>query len=101
MPRKSGGTVDDVAWSLRSEVPSTESSPRAERSVRLHAPTEPKAGLSFPEFYRQCAPGLVAFVQWLGAGIHEADDVAQETMARAYRSWESIEHPRTWIRTVA
>jgi RNA polymerase sigma-70 factor (ECF subfamily) len=46
-------------------------------------------------------PDLVAFMMWLGADVHEAENVAQEAMLRAYKGWETIEHPRAWVRTVA
>lgn len=57
--------------------------------------------LSFPDFYRLHVPGLVAFVMWLGAGAEDAADIAQETMIKAYKRWQGIEHPRAWARTVA
>lgn len=55
----------------------------------------------FAAFYREQMPGLVAFVVQLGAGVHDAENVAQETMLRAWKGWETIEYPRKWIRVVA
>ncbi len=35
-----------------------------------------------------------------GANLQDAQNIAQETMTRAYSRWETIDHPKTWIRTV-
>ncbi|MEV6527622.1 sigma-70 family RNA polymerase sigma factor [Longispora sp. NPDC051575] len=56
---------------------------------------------AFSSYYRSFAPTLVAFLIWQGARLHDAAELAQETMIEAYRSWESIEHPRSWARRVA
>jgi RNA polymerase sigma factor (sigma-70 family) len=94
--------VDDPVGSLR---PGTATPARSrvepERSPQPPVATTPDTRLSFPDFYRKHTPSLVAFVMWLGARAEEAADVAQETMTRAYKDWEEIEHPRAWVRTVA
>lgn len=56
---------------------------------------------AFSDFYRAFVPTLIAFLRWQGARLPDAADIAQETMAKAYRSWERIEHPESWVRTVA
>jgi len=97
--------VDDAVGSLRpGSAPAGSCAEPERRPLRPAVPAAPEAaeaGLSFPEFYRQHFPGLVAFVMWLGAGAAEAADVAQEAMTRACRRWEEIVHPGAWVRTVA
>ena len=44
---------------------------------------------------------LVNFLLWMGAGLADATDIAQETMIEAYRNWPSIQQPRAWTRRVA
>jgi RNA polymerase sigma factor (sigma-70 family) len=46
-------------------------------------------------------PNLMAFVMQLGAGVHDAENIAQETMLRAWKGWKTIEYPRKWTRVVA
>ncbi|MFG2807820.1 tetratricopeptide repeat protein, partial [Streptomyces massasporeus] len=55
----------------------------------------------FSHFYRQSIRGLVGFLMWQGASLEVAADISQDTMASLYRSWATIEHPRTWVRRMA
>jgi RNA polymerase sigma factor (sigma-70 family) len=57
--------------------------------------------LEFTLFYSDQMPRLVTFLIVQGARPAVAAEVAQETMAEAYRSWENIDRPGAWIRTVA
>lgn len=57
--------------------------------------------MSFPEFYKEQFPRLMAFLTWLGARSEEAADVTQETMIRAYQGWRKIKYPHSWVRVVA
>jgi RNA polymerase sigma-70 factor (ECF subfamily) len=55
----------------------------------------------FSDFYRATLRPLVQFLINQGSSIHLAADIAQETMARAYRRWTEIDHPRAWVHKVA
>lgn len=93
--------MDEAARSLRPETAPAGSLVEPERFHQRAPLSGLEARLPFPDFYRSHTPGLVAFLMWLGAGAEEAADVAQETMARAWRNWAEIRHPRAWVRTVA
>ena len=56
----------------------------------------------FSLFYKDQLLRLVAFLM-VGHGVRRDDayDIAQATMVDAYRSWDSIDHPRAWVRGVA
>lgn len=56
---------------------------------------------AFSAFYREFLPTLVAFLMWQGAALVDATDIAHETMTRAYRDWDRIDHHEAWARTVA
>lgn len=56
---------------------------------------------AFATFYRAQTPSLVRFLVWMGARLPDAADLAQDTMIDAFNSWQTIEHPRAWIRRVA
>ncbi|MEV0027843.1 sigma-70 family RNA polymerase sigma factor [Nocardia sp. NPDC050793] len=56
---------------------------------------------AFRAFYRDFTPKLVAFLIQHGARTVDAADIVQETMMLAWRNWSTIEHPKTWTRTVA
>ncbi|MGC0416025.1 RNA polymerase sigma factor [Embleya sp. AB8] len=60
-----------------------------------------KTDAAFSEFYRDHIRPLTAFLMRQGASTALAADLAQEAMAKAYRSWNEIHDPRAWIRTVA
>jgi RNA polymerase sigma factor (sigma-70 family) len=67
-----------------------------------HHPDPPPADVdAFSVFYRAEVRPLVNFLLWMGAGLADATDIAQETMIEAYRNWPSIRQPRAWIRCVA
>lgn len=55
----------------------------------------------FAAFYRSSMPRLVGFLVIQGAPLQDAADVAQETMAQAYRRWAQVSHPQAWTRRVA
>ncbi|MFV2018936.1 RNA polymerase sigma factor, partial [Micromonospora sp. LOL_023] len=63
--------------------------------------TPPVDVAAYSAFYRAEIKALVNFLLWMGAGLADATDIAQETMIEAYQSWPSIRHPRAWIRRVA
>ena len=56
---------------------------------------------AFSDFYRGFITKLVGFLMWQGARLHDAADIAQQTMALAYQSWETIRRPEAWAHTVA
>jgi len=60
-----------------------------------------QAASAFSAFYQEFVPTLVAFLLWQGARLHDAADIAQDTMDQAYQHWERIENPHAWVRTVA
>ena len=90
--------MDEIAASQQPEPPWPGDQQDEER---VPGAGDPDLSLGFATFYRLFMPGLMAFVMWLGADVHEAEDVAQEAMLRAYRGWETIEYPKAWVRTVA
>ncbi|MFC0436735.1 RNA polymerase sigma factor [Kutzneria buriramensis] len=55
----------------------------------------------FAGFYRATTKPLAAFLLKLGATLPEAADIAQDTMAKAFQQWHSIEHPKAWAHRVA
>lgn len=55
----------------------------------------------FEPFYRQTTTPLIAFLIGQGATLHEAADVAQDTMAKAFQHWYDIDHPKAWVYRVA
>jgi RNA polymerase sigma factor (sigma-70 family) len=63
--------------------------------------TPPVDVAAYSAFYRAEVKALVNFLLWMGAGLADATDIAQETMIEAYQSWPSIRHPRAWTRRVA
>lgn len=56
---------------------------------------------AFSAFYRAEIKGLVNFLIWMGAGVADAADIAQEAMIEAFQKWSSIQHPHAWTRRVA
>ncbi|WP_422733884.1 RNA polymerase sigma factor [Micromonospora sp. WMMD558] len=69
--------------------------------ARQRPDTPPLDVAAFSAFYRTEVKPLVNFLLWMGAGLADAADIAQETMIEAYRNWSSIQHPRAWTRRVA
>lgn len=55
----------------------------------------------FSAFYRSTIRQLAAFLINQGAAVHVAADIAQDTMAKAYRCWTTLHKPRAWVHTVA
>ncbi|WP_345512151.1 RNA polymerase sigma factor [Phytohabitans houttuyneae] len=55
----------------------------------------------FDEFFRRALARLVLFLIKIGASREEAEDSAQEAMAKAYENWHAVEHPEAWVRVVA
>jgi len=55
----------------------------------------------FSDFYRHSIVPLIGFLVVLGARPADAADVAQETMLKAYQDWNTITHPKAWVRRVA
>jgi len=67
-----------------------------------HDPDAPLVNVAaYSAFYRAEVKALVNFLLWMGAGLADATDIAQETMIEAYQGWPSIRHPRAWTRRVA
>ena len=73
------------------------------------AARSPRDGLSADDFlcdlYAAHGPALLAYVQGLGAGYHDAEEVVQETMVRAWRNARLLDPAtgsiRGWLYTVA
>jgi RNA polymerase sigma factor (sigma-70 family) len=59
------------------------------------------AEAEFAAFYRAEMAAVVRHVMNQGAGEQEAADAAQTAFVQAYQAWETISHPRAWVRTVA
>lgn len=79
---------------------------RAAKNLTGHPPESVSAPdgaavAAFAAFYRAQTPALVRFLVWMGARLPDAADLAQDTMIEAFNNWQTIEHPRTWIRRVA
>lgn len=55
----------------------------------------------FASCYAKELSSLAWFVMSLGANVHEAADVAQSAFVEAFPNWDSIRHPRAWLRQVA
>jgi RNA polymerase sigma factor (sigma-70 family) len=70
-------------------------------SPQTAQPVQTTEDAAFSAFYRQFVPTLIAFLMWQGARLPEAADIAQDTMAEAYKSWSVIDHPQAWARKVA
>lgn len=55
----------------------------------------------FAAFYREAVTPLVAFLVVQGATLADAAEIAQDSMAKAYRDWARLEQPRAWVHRVA
>jgi RNA polymerase sigma-70 factor (ECF subfamily) len=58
----------------------------------------------FEDFYVSSRQRLVTFVYAISGDLSDAQDVAQETYARAWQRWSTVEtygDPEAWLRTVA
>jgi RNA polymerase sigma-70 factor (ECF subfamily) len=59
---------------------------------------------SFDDFYGATARRLVRYAYALTGNISDAQDIAQETFARAWQRWDSVrgmDSPEAWVRRVA
>jgi RNA polymerase sigma factor (sigma-70 family) len=59
------------------------------------------ADAEFAAFYRAEMAAVIRHVMNQGAGEQEAVDAAQTAFVQAYQVWETVSHPRAWVRTVA
>ena len=55
--------------------------------------------VEFAEFYMAEMPRLVAFIMRFGAGLSEANDIAQQAFVNAYPRWPTIRRPAAYLRT--
>jgi RNA polymerase sigma-70 factor (sigma-E family) len=58
---------------------------------------------SFDEFYRATWHRVITFLYASGGDLAEAQDIAQESYARAWQRWSTVsryDDPEAWIRTV-
>jgi RNA polymerase sigma-70 factor (ECF subfamily) len=58
----------------------------------------------FDEFYQANVAGLTRYAYGLTGDAGAAQDLAQDTFAKAWRHWSSVrdyERPQAWLRTVA
>ena len=78
-----------------SDAPANASPATAEAEIDLDL------NAAFQDFYRENTTPLVAFLILHGASLVDAADIAQDTMAAAYRRWQSIDYPRAWTYRVA
>jgi RNA polymerase sigma-70 factor (ECF subfamily) len=70
--------------------------------ARPDSAAEPRPqDVEFALFYERGFVPLVAFLTVQGAKPWVATDIAQEAMIEAYRKWDTIDSPRSWVRTVA
>lgn len=63
----------------------------SQANVRTVVPDQVAPRLEFEEFFRAEYPGLVRAFYVLTADRTEAEELAQEAMARAYERWERVE----------
>lgn len=65
--------------------------------------SEPETGLDFDVVFGEQYPKLVAIGVALTGSVEVANDLAQETMARAHRNWSLVsmaDAPNAWLRRV-
>lgn len=74
--------------------------PQSREGIHPQPPAEP-ADAAFSAFYRQFVPVLIGFLMWQGARLSDATELAQTTMAQAYKYWSTIREPEAWTRRVA
>lgn len=66
------------------------------------ASTTTVAGVTdFVEFFIAEQPRLMRYLLSQGADQHEADDAIQAAFEDAYKTWDSIRHPKAWLYKVA
>lgn len=86
---------------MKDREPPDDSDTVPPESFRSSAGSPRSSNDEFIAFYREDMPRLIGFLMYQGAPLDQASDIAQEAMARAFRLWESIEHPAAWVRRVA
>ena len=55
----------------------------------------------FVSFYEERFGKTIVMLTVLGASRADAEDAAQEAMLSAWRQWDTIQNPDSWVRTVA
>jgi RNA polymerase sigma-70 factor, ECF subfamily len=77
----------------------------APRRASRGAATEPTARTAgFDDFYYATVTGIIRQVYALTGDLADAQDIAQETFARAWQRWSSVsmcDSPEAWVRRVA
>jgi RNA polymerase sigma-70 factor (ECF subfamily) len=75
------------------------------RRAALPSAGEPTAAAAgFDDFYAGTVTGIIRQVYALTGDLAEAQDIAQETFARAWQRWSSVsrcDSPTAWARRVA
>ncbi len=63
------------------------------------SPSEPPLGdrQDFADFYRRHFQRLIVYLLYQGAPVHVAAELAQEAMTAAYKRWDKIRSPRSYI----
>lgn len=70
--------------------------------VGSRQPSNTASRTEFADCFREMMPKVVAFVMRLGAeDQQEALDAAQGAFTAAWENWETIQHPKAWLRRVA
>ncbi|MDF5758393.1 sigma-70 family RNA polymerase sigma factor [Spongiactinospora sp. TRM90649] len=69
--------------------------------VGLSTVSQAVSVVDFSEFYDREMASLVYFVMALGADGETAADVAQSAFVKAFGVWDSLRHPKAWLRRVA
>ncbi|MEU0879252.1 sigma-70 family RNA polymerase sigma factor [Lentzea sp. NPDC005914] len=64
-------------------------------------PSTWSGGTGFDDFYLTHFKPLTVFLLMHGATLTEANDVAQDTMIEAHRSWHRIGSPKAWAHSTA
>jgi len=62
--------------------------PVVAEAARLACVGKSEAGLEFMDFFRDEYPGLVRSLYLLTANLGEAEELAQEAMARTFERWD-------------
>lgn len=100
-PARSANPVDAVESRSDPSEPTAPRSPLSAHETVAAAPVDPAAVAAFSAFYRMFVPTLVAFLIYQGARPADAAEIVQDTMTKAFQSWEQINHPQAWARRVA
>ncbi len=98
--------ADRIERSAQEDDTTTASVPLASIWVPVETPTAGECSgealkTDFANCYVKELPSLAWFVMSLGANVHEAADIAQSAFVEAFPKWDSIRHPRAWLRQVA